>query len=137
MTWGNCYFALFYMLIRRKAHKIVFVNSGPIRFPVHLVVLNKLGNAIHYQFAKPEVGKAPLLFVGYFEGISRSKQQQTLKDYDTTVLFTINCNWLTNSFILLSWLLLYIPFIMWMVVYIHIWVLIWLVDGIKKRYVRR
>lgn len=135
VTWGNCYFATLYLIIRGKAKKVIGVTSHSPIAPHHYVVYTKSGHILSFNHVKPHAENklAPFWFEGRYECIKSNKVKHVLKEQNRKVGFIISP---ARFFIYASivFALLIIPWCIGFFIYSPIWCIHGLINGLKKRW---
>lgn len=140
-VFGNCFFAMFYLLLRGKASKIIVVNSETPWWPHHYVVINKNGHALHFQHFYPydsdQNNYAPWWFQGQYMGIKKSDQEQVLREMNRAIKYTIENNALATVIVFTVWFLLFVPWVLAWMSYTPFWCLRWFLHAAKRRFTFR
>lgn len=133
--WGNCFFAIWYLIFRGKVKKIVAIESKSIVWPHHYVCINKAGNALHFQYVDlPENHKlAPWWFKGRFVGIKRSNIENELRKSGRKVKFVFEEEGLAIAVLILSFIfaVLFIPWIVAWGLYVPFWAASWSIHALS------
>lgn len=133
--YGNCLFAILYLVLRGKVDRIIAVDCESKWWPHHYLAVNKDGHILHFMHTKPddENETAPLWFEGQFIGIRDSAKEEMLKKEGRIVLEVWENIWLTSCIFVAILVILYIPWITAWAFYTTFWATRWTIDALKKR----
>jgi len=120
-TYGNCFFAIFYLYLRGKIHSLAAVSSDIKWWPWHFIILNRCGHAIHFMHTRDDDPHAPLWYLGHYEGIPKRSLERCLKLSGRRIKFRSRRILIFMIIFSLGWLALSIP---WMVGW-GLWQLWW------------
>jgi hypothetical protein len=112
LSHGNCLFGIIYLVLRGKATEIVGVSTSIPWWPIHFMCLNKRGQLLHFQkgWSYEAQEFAPVFFPGRYCGMSRTRQEEMLKESGRTVKFRTQRVGRCLALMLLLYALLIVPF---------------------------
>jgi hypothetical protein len=134
--YNNCFFVLFYLILRGKAAKIVFVSShGKLRhFIAHFLVVDEKDNVLHFHhlLAHEFNPFAPWWFKGKVVVVHKNEAAAALKASGRRVLWTTDSLMLGLLLCTFIWKILFIPWMVCWTLYPIYWNLKSGVDAIRK-----
>lgn len=135
-VFSNCQFGAFYLLIRGKADKIVFVRGGNKFIPWHAGILTKGGHYINFYRLLPHKENifGAWWFWGSFRGLRRSKWKSIIAKRGESKYIS---PWLAMMIYTLCYLGLFIPWTIAWALYTPIWNFKWAFRGLRKRFSHR
>jgi len=137
-TWGNCFFATLYLILRGKVKKIIAINSESPWWPHHYLVANKKGHILHFNHVHSHVQNrfAPWWFEGQFVGVRKRDQEKLLKKMKRTVIFQRSV-WFGGFALLAVYVILFVPWVLTWTLFTPLWCVWWTFDALRKRFWKR